>query len=62
MTEDDTYEVLKGLTRDEAEKMYDYLHRLGMDSPETITVADVDNFVDKGLARYGWSRYRLNQE
>jgi hypothetical protein len=62
MTEDDTYKVLKGLTRVEAEKMYDHLFQMGMDSPETITVYDVENFVDKRLVRYGWSIYRLNQE
>ena len=60
MTEDDTFKKLKGLTREEADEMYDYLHQLGMDSPTTVTVQDVIDFVDERLRPYGWTTAMLD--
>ncbi|HEY6437379.1 MAG TPA: hypothetical protein VIY47_12375 [Ignavibacteriaceae bacterium] len=59
MTEDDTYSRLKGLTEEEADKMYDYLYRMGMDSETTMTIQDVIDFVNERLRPYGWSVERL---
>ena len=59
MTEEDTFKKLKGLTYEEAEEMYNYLHRLGMDSPTTITIQDVIDFVDERFREYGWTVTKL---
>jgi hypothetical protein len=59
MTEEDTFKKLKGLTYEEAEEMYDYLHQLGMDSPTTITIQDVIDFVDERFREYGWTVAKL---
>lgn len=59
MTEDDTYKVLKGLTRAEAEERYHILFELAMASHDTITMEDVEKFIDLRLAPYGWSARKL---
>ena len=61
MTEDDTFKKLRGLTKEEAEEMYDYLHQLGMDSPTTITIGDVLDFVNVRLVEYGWTIEKLGK-
>ena len=61
MTEDDTFKKLKGLTKEEAEEMYDYLHRLGMESPDTRTIGDVLDFVEVRLIEYGWTLEKLGK-
>lgn len=55
MTEDDTYKRLRGLTRQEASDMYNYLYRIGIDSPETHTMGDVWDYVNEKLKPYGWT-------
>lgn len=61
MTEDDTFKKLRGLTKEEAEEMYDYLHQLGMDSPTTVTIGDVLDFVNVRLVEYGWTIEKLGK-
>ena len=55
MTEDDTFNRLKGLDREQAVQMYDYFYRIAMDSPSIITVADVRDYIDNKLRSYGWT-------
>ena len=61
MTEDDTFKRLKGLTRIEADVLYNHYYKLGMDSPDTHTIGDVRDFVDKKLRLYGWTCDMLDE-
>lgn len=61
MNEDDTFKKLKGLTKEEASEMYDYLHQLGMNSSTTRTVGDVLDFVNIRLMEYGWTLEKLGK-
>lgn len=62
MTEDDTFTRLRGLTPVQAREMYDYLFPIAMDSPTTITIGDVDDFIDERLRPYGWSLKMLYEQ
>lgn len=59
--EDEVIWRLKGLTETEAHELCDHLHRLGMDSPDTITIGDVSQFIDDRLRPYGWSLKSLGR-
>ena len=61
MTEEDTFKKLKGIMWLEADELYDLLHREAMDSPTTVTVADVEDYVNIRLRPYGWSISAINQ-
>lgn len=57
MTEDETFNRLKGITRDEAFKMFDSLYGHGIKN--TYTPAEFRDFVDDRLKPYGWSIEKL---
>lgn len=52
MTEDDTFAVLRGLTRKEAEKMYSSLYRKF--SKISKTIGEVTDKIDVIFQPYGW--------
>jgi hypothetical protein len=59
MTEEDTFNRLRGLTRMEARYIYDYLYDEAMIAEGTVTIQDVRDWVNRGLRPYGWSMEQL---